>query len=90
MDGLAMMEVNDLPEDPARRREEIARLEEEIASLKREQAACESKARDLMRREAEGEGVYAAEIHQNKQNKMRLLTEIKHRRVLINHLLMGL
>ncbi len=70
-------------------RRQVAELEREIAALEQEQRRCETRARELMEREARGEGVFADQIFRCKQDKLRLATEIRHRQVRINHLLLG-
>jgi len=67
----------------------VAELEQEIAGLEQEQRRCEARARELMEREARGEGVFADQIFRQKQEKLRLATEIRHRQVRINHLRLG-
>ncbi len=77
------------PEREAEIRRQVAELEREIAELEAEQRRCQARARELLEREARGEGVFASQIFQCKQDQLRLATEIRHRQVRINHLLLG-
>ncbi len=77
------------PLDQPEVRERMAVLEGEIAELAREQAACAAEVRGLMEREAAGEGPFAQEINALKQRKMMLATEVQHRKVKLNALLLG-
>ena len=77
------------PQIDEQTRRQVAELEREIAELQEEQRRCQDRARELMEREARGEGVFASEIFRQKQQKLRLATEIRHRQVRINHLLLG-
>lgn len=70
-------------------RTELARLEDELGRLAGEMEAVESRSRELMEREARGEGPYATEIHGLKQTKQRLAAEARHLRVRVNWLLAG-
>ena len=65
-------------------------LEDEIARLAGERELCEARARRLMEREVAGQGIFATEIFELKQNKQVLATEIKHLRVRLNYLLLEL
>jgi len=69
-------------------RQEIERLNQEIEGLQNEILSHEKEVRELMEREAQGEGIFAARVFELKQGKMRLITEIQHRKVHINHLLL--
>lgn len=81
--------MNQDRQDPGREPEKTpAELEAEIAELSEEQRRCEAKARELIAAEAAGQGSRAAEIHALKQKKQMLNTEIKHRQVRLNWLLM--
>lgn len=70
-------------------RQEIEELNQEIAALQEEIDAAEEEANRLLEREARGEGVFASEVFRLKQSKMMLMTEIQHRKVRINHLLIN-
>lgn len=70
-------------------RREIERVNGEIDELQKNIQANDREARELMEREARGEGVFAARIFELKQNKMMLITEIQHKKVRINHLLLN-
>lgn len=67
---------------------EIERLNQEITEIQAKIAKNELEVRELMEREARGEGVFAARVFELKQGKMRQITEIQHRKVHINHLLL--
>jgi hypothetical protein len=67
---------------------EIERLNQEIGEIQAEIQASEQEVKDIMEREARGEGVFAARVFELKQGKMRMITEIQHRKVHINHLLL--
>ena len=67
---------------------EVDRLNQKIAELEEQVRDCDRRARELMEREAAGQGVFAAEVFQNKQRKMMLTTEIQHLKVRINHMLL--
>ncbi|BEQ13311.1 hypothetical protein [Desulfoferula mesophila] len=75
------------PNDPHR---EIAQLEKEIEDLRREQAECASRVQELLAAEAAGEGSRAAEIHQLKQRKMMLGTQMQHLRAKIGAMKLGI
>jgi predicted nucleic acid-binding Zn-ribbon protein len=77
------------PELDRASREELAGLEEELGRLAGESEAAEARARELMEREAKGEGPFAGEIHGLKQTKQRLAAEMRHLRVRMNWLLAG-
>lgn len=79
--------ANPLDDPQARRR--LADLESEIGELSAELAGCAQEAKDLLVREAAGEGPFAARIHELKQRRMMLATEIQHRKARINALLWG-
>ncbi len=68
---------------------EVDGLNQKIAELEEQVRDCDRQARELMEREAAGEGVFAAEVFRHKQRKMMLLTEIQHLKVRINHLLLS-
>ncbi|KMY68830.1 hypothetical protein AAU61_04385 [Desulfocarbo indianensis] len=70
-------------------RREIERINGEIDELQKNIQANDREARELMEREARGEGVFAARVFELKQKKMMLITEIQHRKVRINHLLLN-
>jgi cellobiose-specific phosphotransferase system component IIA len=78
--------LNDVSDET---RQEIEELNQEIAALKEKIEAAEKEASQLLEREARGEGVFASRIFELKQNKMMLMTEIQHRKVRINHLLIN-
>lgn len=67
---------------------EIERLNQEIGELQAEIEANDQEVKDIIEREARGEGVFAARVFELKQGKMRMITEIQHRKVHINHLLL--
>lgn len=75
-------------DDPAVRRR-MEELEAQIAELAASQAESAREAKDLLAREAAGEGPFAARIHELKQRRMMLATEIQHCKVRINALLLG-
>jgi predicted nucleic acid-binding Zn-ribbon protein len=75
------------PNDPHR---EIAQLENEIEKLHREQEECASRVQELLAAEAAGEGSRAAEIHQLKQRKMMLGTQMQHLRAKIGAMKLGI
>ena len=79
--------ANSLDDPEVRRR--LAELEAEIADLAVRQARCADEAKDLLAREAAGEGAFAAQIHELKQRRMMLATEIQHRKARLNALLLG-
>lgn len=68
------------PEDQA----QIEDLQAQISDLAAQLVECEKQTRELLAREAAGEGSQAPQIHRLKQRKMVLLTEIQHRKVRIN------
>lgn len=69
---------------------QIKVLEAEIADLTAQQEACHQKAKELASREMAGQGRFAPQIHELKQRRMMLATEIQHRKVRINALLIRL
>lgn len=77
------------PLDEPQVRERLARLEAEIAELAAGQAQCADQIKDLLAREARGEGPFAGQIHELKQRRMMLATEIQHRKARLNRLLLG-
>jgi hypothetical protein len=68
---------------------QIEALEDEITSLSREADDLKKQVAGLIQREAAGEGPFAGEIFRLGQRRQMLHTEIQHRRVKINHLLLG-
>ncbi len=80
---------NFLNEMDGETRLEIEQLNQEIALLQEEIEATEKEAHELLEREISGEGIFAARIFELKQGKMRLITEIQHKKVRINHLLLN-
>lgn len=70
-------------------RKTIEEINQEIAALQEKIEAAEKEANQLLEREARGEGVFASKVFELKQSKMMLMTEIQHRKVRINHLLMN-
>ncbi|MFH1060113.1 MAG: hypothetical protein V1797_15735 [Pseudomonadota bacterium] len=83
----AGLPANPLDDPNLRRRME--ELEGEIAELAVRQEECAAEVRDLLAREAAGEGPFAGRIHALKQRRMVLATEVQHRKVRINALLLG-
>ncbi|MFH1035362.1 MAG: hypothetical protein V1806_12710 [Pseudomonadota bacterium] len=71
------------PETTAR----IKDLEAQICDLASQQGQCDQQVKGLARREMAGEGTFAAQIHELKQRKMMLATQIQHLKVRINALL---
>lgn len=69
--------------------QEIERINQEIAALQEKIEAAEKEANQLLEREVRGEGVFASQVFELKQSKMALLTEIQHKKVRINHLLLN-
>ncbi len=69
--------------------QQVDQLNQQIAELQQEIERCEQEVRELLEREARGEGVFAAEVFERKQRKMMLTTEIQHKKVRINHILLG-
>jgi hypothetical protein len=69
---------------PLQADEDPQALETEIAELTAQREHCEARAKELMQREAAGEGVFAKEIFELKQRKQMLNTEIQHCRVRLN------
>lgn len=70
--------------------ERIHALEAEIANLAAQHKQCDHDYKELARREIAGEGPFAAQIHELKQRKMVLATEIQHRKARIKALLLTL
>ena len=68
---------------------EMERLNQEIENIQKEIEACDQEAKELLEREARGEGVYASRVFELKQGKMRLITEMQHKKVRFNHLLLN-
>ena len=68
----------------------IGELEAEIAAMEREAGELQKQATELIQKEAEGQGLFAQEIFRLGQKRRMLHTEIQHRRVRINYLLLGL
>lgn len=68
--------------------QEVECLNKEIDDLLAQIESHDKEVRDLMEREAKGEGIFAARVFELKQSKMRLITEVQHKKVRINHLLM--
>ena len=75
------------PNDP---HHEIAQLEKEIEALRQEQTECASRVQKLLESEATGEGSRAAEIHELKQRKMMLGTQMQHLRAKIGAMKLGI
>ncbi len=69
---------------------ELAELESEIQRLGDEQRQCEAEVRRLLEAEAAGEGCQAAAIHQLKQKKMMLGTQMQHLRARASALKLGI
>jgi septal ring factor EnvC (AmiA/AmiB activator) len=69
--------------------QEIERMNQEIAELQEKMEAAEKEAKELMEREVSGEGIFASRVFELKQGKMALVTEIQHKKVRINHLLLN-
>jgi hypothetical protein len=67
----------------------MERLNQEIKDIQKEIEACDQEANELLKREARGEGVYASRVFELKQGKMRLITEMQHKKVRLNHLLLN-
>ena len=78
--------LNDLNDEA---QQEIEQLNQEIAELQDKINNHEKEAKELLEREARGQGVFAARVFELKQGKMALLTEIQHKKVRINHLLVN-
>lgn len=76
--------LNDMSDEA---QQEIERLNQEIAELQEKIKASEKEVRELSQREARGEGVFASRLFELKQGKMILITEIQHKKVRLNHLL---
>jgi hypothetical protein len=74
-------------DDPAA---EIKRLEAEHAILAEKQKLCNQAARELMEKEVRGQGVFAAEIYEQKQQSIVLATRMQHLRARINRIKLGL
>ena len=74
-------------EDPQK---EIELLEAEYAGLTERQKQCNLLARELMEKEASGEGIFAREIYEKKQQSIILATEMQHIRAKINRIKLGL
>ena len=75
------------PNDP---HHEIAQVEKEIEALVGEQTECAARVQELLAAEAAGEGSRAAEIHQLKQRKMMLGTQMQHLRAKIGAMNLGI
>ena len=76
--------------DQADEQKQIEELEAEIAAMEIEAGELQKQATELIRKEAEGQGLFAQEIFRLGQKRRMLHTEIQHRRVRINYLLLGL
>ncbi len=68
---------------------ELARLEREIEEMAAEQADCQARAKALLQREAAGASGLARQIHELKQEKMMLATQMQRLKVRLNRLLLG-
>lgn len=68
---------------------QVDEINQEIAELASERERCQETALDLLAREQAGEGPFAREIFELKQQRLRLATEIQHLKVRINHLIYG-
>ena len=68
----------------------IAELEAEVEELAVERVQCEDDIRRLIEAEAAGEGSRAGEIHQLKQRKMMLATQMQHLRAKASALKLGI
>ena len=73
-------------EEWAEVKQEMAGLEAEETARLEAKAAVEAEIRDLMAREAAGEGVFAARIHELRQKCHVLEWEAQHLRARINRL----
>jgi septal ring factor EnvC (AmiA/AmiB activator) len=71
-------------------RAEIDKLQAELDLLTDKQKQCNLFVRELMEKEAAGEGPFAKEIHQHKQDSNMLTTQMQHIRVRINRIKLGL
>jgi hypothetical protein len=69
---------------------ELAELESEIERLGGEQRRCAAEVRRLLEAEAAGGACQAAAIHQLKQKKMMLGTQIQHLRARASALKLGI
>lgn len=76
--------LNDMSDEA---QQEIELLNQEIAELQEKIKASEKEVRELSEREARGEGVFASRLFELKQGKMMLITQIQHKKVRLNHLL---
>lgn len=76
--------LNDMSDEA---QQEIEWLNQEIAELQEKIKASEKEVQELSEREARGEGVFASRLFELKQGKMMLITQIQHKKVRLNHLL---
>lgn len=76
--------------EQAQKQKQIQALEAEIAAMETEGEQLKKQMTELIQKEAEGQGIFAQEVFKLGQKRRMLHTEIQHRRVRINHLLLGI
>ena len=85
-DDTPLPKVSEIVSDPELKRE-ARELEQELQRLEAEQQEREQRARELMEREARGEGTFAREIFELKREKMMLATQAQYIRVRLKYIL---